>query len=98
MWDERCAEDAEMVGRLDLWAQLRRKSHVVWHFSIKEAIPSIDTRRARATSFDAYKQVGSTPTSGAMKSGLLLAVRKHAAREAAALQMFLGEDAPRWGT
>lgn len=37
MWYERRAEDAEMFVRLKLWARLRRKSHVVWHFSIKEA-------------------------------------------------------------
>ena len=55
-WCKRSAENGEMIVQLDPWARLRRQSHVVWHFSIKEAIPSFDTRRARATSFDAHKQ------------------------------------------
>jgi hypothetical protein len=78
---KRPLEEREMFVQVEPWARLRRQSHEVWHFSIKEAISSFDTRRARATSFDAYKQVGSTPTVGAMKSDLLLTVRKHAAHE-----------------
>lgn len=54
-WCKRSAEDGEMIVQLDPWARLRRKSREVRHFSSKEAIPSFDTRRARATSFDAHK-------------------------------------------
>lgn len=35
----------------------------------KKQFPASETRRARATSFDAHKLPGSTPGSGAMKSG-----------------------------
>lgn len=51
------------------WHCFRRKRRAVRHFSIKEAIPSFDTRRARATSLDAHKLSGSTPDSGAIGYG-----------------------------
>jgi hypothetical protein len=63
-WSARWAENPEVLVRFQRVARSRRKSRAVRHFSIKEAILSLDPRRACATSFGAYKQVGSTPTSG----------------------------------
>ena len=97
-WCKRSVETGKMIVQLDPWALLRRKSHVVWHFSIKEAIPSFDPRRACATSFDAYKQVGSTPTSGAMKDDRLARGAKARGLMKISLLFVTGEDAPRWGT
>jgi hypothetical protein len=64
-WSARWAENPEVLVRFQRVARSRRKSRAVRHFSIKEAIPSLDPRRVRATSFGAYKQPGSTPGSGA---------------------------------
>src|SRR5574342_271900 len=95
-WCKRPAEDGKMFVQLEPWALLRRKSHVVWHFSIKEAIPSFDTRRARATNFDAHTQrLVRLQLPAPMKSDLLCS-RCESTRRTKLSLLFLGEEAPRW--
>ena len=92
-WCKRPAEDGKMIVRLDLWARLRRKSHVGGTSTQKKQFPaSILVALTRDILRCLHAKSGSTPDSGAMKIGLLLAVRKHVTREDA-LQMFLGNSA-----
>jgi hypothetical protein len=88
-----------MIVQLDLWARVTPEKPRGVALLYQRSIPSLDTRRARATYFGAYKQVGSTPTSGAMKADRSARGAKARGRMTIVfLQNLLGEDAPRWGT